>query len=308
MKTLHADTGMTSMQIGVALVVVLLLSVLVAFLFRYEDTHGLQSAFERSAQKLQLIQAMSRDLLAAAEAEKSAVMAETDEASQAFAAQSIQASHHVEKTRRSLAPLLRENHQEAHLFREFSQCWDTLQEIDREVLSLAVQNTNLKASRLSFGPAAAAMRSMEEALNHLMEVASSSPAAVQIIRLAAQAVMGALKMYTLQAPHIAESTVTRMEEMEATMHSLDALVTDALQGLQALVDEPGKPFIETAWAAYKDFQNINAAIVDLSRQNSNIRSYALSLGQKRKTTAQCQDMLAALQETVQQSMRYTATR
>ena len=100
MKTLHADTGMTSMQVGVALVVVLLLSVLVAFLFRYEDTHGLQSAFERSAQKLQLIQAMSRDLLAAAEAEKSAVMAETDEASQAFAAQSIQASHHVEKTRR----------------------------------------------------------------------------------------------------------------------------------------------------------------------------------------------------------------
>lgn len=308
MKTLHADTGMTRMQIGVALVVILLLSLLVAFLFRYEGTHGLQSAFERSVQKLQLIQAMSRDLLAAAEAEKSAVMAETDEASQAFAAQSMQASNHVEQTRRSLAPLLRENHQEAHLFREFSQCWDTLQEIDREVLSLAVQNTNLKASRLSFGPAAAAMRSMEEALNHLMEVASPSPAAVPIIRLAAQAVMGALKMYTLQAPHIAESTVTRMEEMEAAMHSLDALVTDALQSLQALVDEPGKPFLETAWAAYKDFQNINTAIVDLSRQNSNVRSYALSLGQKRKTTAQCQDMLAALQETVQQSMRYTATR
>ena len=239
MKTWHANKGITSMQVGVAIALVLLLSFLVVFLLRHEDAHWLQSAFERSVQKLQLIQAMSRDLLAAAEAEKSAVMAETDEASQAFAEQSIQASQNVEKARRELAPLLEGKRQEAHLFQEFSHCWDKLQEIDREVLSLAVQNTNLKALRLSFVPAAEAMRSMEEALNHLMDVASSSPDAVHITRLAAKAVMGALNMYMLQAPHIAESTVTRMDEMEAVMQSLDAQVTDALQSLQALVDEPG---------------------------------------------------------------------
>jgi hypothetical protein len=102
--------------------------------------------------------------------------------------------------------------------------------------------------------------------------------------------------------------VTRMDEIEAVMNSLDAQVTAALHSLQALVDEPGQPFLKAAWAAYKDFQKINADIVDLSRQNSNIRSYALSLGQKRKTTAQCQDSLAVLQESVEQSMRYKATR
>ena len=308
MKTLHADKGITSMQIGVAIALVLLLSFLVVFLLRYEGAPGFQSAFERSVQKLQLIQAMSRDLLAAAEAEKSAVMAETDEASQAFAEQSIQASQNVEKARRELEPLLDGKRQEAHLFQEFSHCWDKLQEIDREVLALAVQNTNLKALRLSFVPAAEAMRSMQEALNHLMDVASAAPDAVHITRLAAKAVTGALNMYTLQAPHIAESTVTRMDEMEAVMQSFDAQVTDALQSLQGLVDEPGQPFLEAAWASYKDFQKINAEIVDLSRQNSNIRSFALSLGQKRKTTAQCQDVLAVLQESVQQSLRYKATK
>ena len=240
MKTLHANKGITSMQIGVAIALILLLSFLVVFLLRHEDANWLQSAFERSVQKLQLIQAINRDLLAAAEAEKSAVMAE-NEASQAFAEQSIQASHNVEKARRELAPLLADKRQEAHLFQEFSHCWDKLQEIDREVLSLAVQNTNLKALRLSFVPACRAMRSMEEALNHLMDVASSSPDAVQIIRLAAKAIMGALNMYMLQAPHIAESTVIRMDEMEAVMQSLDAQVTDALQSLQALVDEPASP-------------------------------------------------------------------
>jgi hypothetical protein len=308
MKTWHANKGITSIQVGVTIALILLLAFLVVFLVRHEDANWFQSAFERSVQKLQRIQAMSRDLLAAAEAEKSAVMAETDEASQAFAEQSLQASQNVEKARRELEPLLEGKRQEAHLFQEFSRCWAKLQEIDREVLSLAVQNTNLKALRLSFVPAAAAMQAMEAALNHLMDVAASSPDAVRITRLAARAAMGALNMYMLQAPHIAESTVTRMEEMEATMQGLDAQVTDTLQSLQALVDESGKPFLKAAWASYKDFQNINAEIVDLSRQNSNIRSYALSLGQKRKTTAQCQDVLAALQETVQESMRYKATK
>jgi hypothetical protein len=308
MRVWHAAKGIMSMQVGVAIALALVLLFLVAFLLRHEDTNWFQSAFERSVKKLHIIQTMSRDLLASAEAEKSAVMAETDEASQAFAEQSIQASHHVETARRELEPLLQGNRQQVQLFHEFSRCWEQLQAIDREVLSLAVQNTNLKALRLSFGRAADAMRRMENALTHLMEVDPASPNAAGITRRAAQAVIGALNMYTLHAPHIAESTATRMEEIEAVMTSLDAQVTEALQSLHALVDEPGTPFLEAAWAAYKDFQNINAEIVALSRQNSNIRSYALSLGQKRKTTAQCQDVLAALQETVQQSMAYKATR
>jgi hypothetical protein len=295
MSRLHADKGMTSIQVGGAIILALGLCFLVAFLWRHEDTNWFYSAFERKVQKLHIVQTMSRDLLTSVEAEKSAVMADTDEASQAFAAQSTQ-------------PLLGSTGQEAQLFREFSRCWEQLQAIDREVLALAVQNSNLKAFRLSFGPAADAMRRLETALTHLMDVVSAAPNAAGITHRAAQAVIGALKIYTLQAPHIAESTGGRMEEMEAAMHSLDAQVTEALQSLQALVDESSTPFLDAAWAAYKDFQQLNTEIVDLSRQNTNIRSFVLSLGQKRKMTAQCQDVLAALQEIIQQSMASKATR
>jgi hypothetical protein len=308
MRTWQADKGVTSLQVGIAIALALILFFLVTFFLRHKDATWLQSAFERSVKKLQLIQTMSRDLLTSAEAEKSAVMADTDEASQAFAEQSIEAAHNVEKARRELEPLLGDNSKQAQLFREFSQCWEQLQAIDQEVLSLAVQNTNLKALRLSFVPAAEAMRHMENALSQLMDGVSSSPDAVKIIRFASRAVTSTLNLYALQAPHIAESTATRMEEIEVVMRSLDAQVTDALQSLQALVDEPGKSFLNAAWASYKDFQTINAEIVELSRQNSNVRSFALSLGQKRKMTAQCQDRLAALQETVRESMSYKATR
>jgi hypothetical protein len=50
---------------------------------------------------------------------------------------------------------------------------------------------------------------MEDTLTHLMNEVASSPDAVPLTRLAAQAVLGALHMYMLHAPHIAESTVTR---------------------------------------------------------------------------------------------------
>jgi hypothetical protein len=99
-----------------------------------------------------------------------------------------------------------------------------------------------------------------------------------------------------------------MDELEADMARLNAQVSEALLSLRALVDEPSTPFLDAAWAAYQDFQAINAEIVELSRQNSNLRSFALSLGQKRKTTAQCLDVLAVLQELVEQSMTYKATR
>ena len=46
MQTWHTDKGITSMQVGVAIALVLLLSFLVVFLVRHEDAHWFQSAFE----------------------------------------------------------------------------------------------------------------------------------------------------------------------------------------------------------------------------------------------------------------------
>ena len=85
MTPFHSDKGITSIQAGAVIALTLLLLFIGAFLLRRGDVNWLQSAFERSVKKLHMIQGMSRDLMASAEAEKSVVMAETDEASHAFA-------------------------------------------------------------------------------------------------------------------------------------------------------------------------------------------------------------------------------
>ncbi|MGE3538266.1 MAG: MCP four helix bundle domain-containing protein [Candidatus Tectimicrobiota bacterium] len=308
MRRWHVNTGLSAVQGAGALALLLFLAFLLVVLFRHDEAPRSPSVFERSVQKLQLLQTMSRDLLASAEAEKSAVMAETDELSQALATQALQATQQVETARRGLESLLEGDRRETQLFGEFQQCWTQLQAIDREVLSLAVQNTNLKALRLSILPAAEALRSLDEALNQLMDRVASSAEALHLTRLAATVATAAFKLYILQTPHILESSVTHMEEIEAVMHRLDLQITTALHSLQMLLDEPDRAVLETARTAYHTLQQLNADILALSRQNSTIQAYALSLGQKRKMTAQCQAVLTALQEHVQQQMTFKATK
>jgi hypothetical protein len=294
---------------GIAVLLALVLLVTWARRSRHEDQRWLESVFQQTIQKNQLVDTIRINLLASAEAEKSAVMANTDEASQDFADQSVRASQTVETARRELGRLIegQNNRREGELFSQFSSCWEKLQELDREILPLAVQNTNLKALRLSFVPAHEDLKRMEAALNQLMDGSASASDALSITRLASEASIAALNIYALEAPHIAETTEARMNEIEAAMQRLDAQVNDALNSLQAQVGATGRPFVEAAWTSYRDFQKINSEIIDLSRRNSNIRSFAMSLGQKRNLMAQCQDLLTALQEAVQ-STNFKATR
>ena len=309
MKTSLSGKDTTYILAGIVVLLALVLLFTWARRSKYEDQRWLGSVFQQTVKKNQLVDTIRINLLASAEAEKSAVMANTDEASQDFADQSVLASQAVEKARSEFGRLIEgeNNRQGMELFSQFSSCWEKLQEVDREILPLAVQNTNLKALRLSFVPAREDLRRMEAALNQLMGGSASSPDSLVIARLASEAIIAALNIYAFEAPHIAETTEARMNEIEAAMQRLDAQVNDSLNRLQAQVGETGKPFVDAAWTSYKDFQKINSEIIDLSRRNSNIRSFAMSLGQKRKLMAQCQDLLTALQEAAQ-STSFKATR
>jgi hypothetical protein len=307
MKALQSERGITSLQVGVAILVAFLIFFAVGFFMNRESSNRLRTELEESAKKTQLLQTMKNELLASAEAEKSSVMADTDEASKEFAGQSEQASQKVERARIDLQTLVKGGN-EAKLLDDFSSCWVRLQGIDKEILSLAVQNTNIKAARLSFGPAAAAIRNMENALDQLMDAAASYHDLAGITRFAYMALAGALNLYTLQAPHIAESTDAGMDRLEADMKKWDEQVQDALNRLDGLAGDSIKPMLSGARKSYQDFWNLNTEIIALSRRNSNVRSFEMSLVQKRGTLAKCLESLDALQKAVQENVTFKATR
>jgi hypothetical protein len=249
--------------------------------------------------RIDLVDRIRLTLASASDAEKSAVLAASDQASQAYADQARAATAQVDKERTELAELLASGTpQEKDSFEQFSKCFLDFRRVDDELLGLAVKNTNLKAYNLAFGPAAGAIKEMDSALSKVIAKSAAWPDAMAITSLAFAAQASALRVQALLAPHIAEQTDARMDEMEAQMTAEDRAVIKDLDDLASFRELRGDADLAAAVASYKRFAELRMQILALSRENTNVRSLALSLNQKRKVTIVCQDALAALRDSI----------
>ena len=179
---------------------------------------------------------------------------------------------------------------------QFTKVFADFQSVDKDLLVLAVKNTNLKAYNLAFGPAADAITQMNDALSRLVTKSAASPDARAAALLAFGAQTAALRIQALLAPHIAEESDAKMDAMEARMTTDDQQVRKDLDGLAAIFH--GDSDLATGFSAYERFSEVRAKILPLSRQNTNVRSLAISLDQKRKVMFLCQDALASLQQAI----------
>jgi hypothetical protein len=254
-----------------------------------------------SLQQLSEARRLSADLLIqftkATDAANRAVMADTDEASIAFASEAERANQTVEKDAGALAPVFKSlaYSEETRLLEAFSLRFAEYRVLDHTILQLAVENTNLKAQRLAFGPAREAADSFRDAV----EAVTPSDAAKdswRIKALAATAVASVREIQVLQSPHIAEADDAEMTRLEKQMATSEKAARSVLEMLAPLVQAASRPRLATAAAALDEFMSVNAQILILSRRNTNVRSLALSLNQKGKLTAACEESLRALQD------------
>jgi hypothetical protein len=255
---------------------------------------GPAQALAAKASRVDLVSRMQAELTASAEAEKSAVLATTDQASVDFAEQSRAASRAVSQARGDIDTLLASGGTpaEKELLAQFTRAFSELGRIDEEVLGLAVKNTNLKAYDLAFGPAAAAVAEFDAAL---ARVAGKVPGAAGP---ASEARLALLRVQALLAPHIAEESDARMDQLEASMAGEEAKTTRALDALAGVARLKGDADLAAALAAHARFEGLKAKILPLSRENTNVRSLALSLNQKRKALAVCTEALGALRQAI----------
>ena len=235
-------------------------------------------------------------LTKSADAGNRAVMAGTEETSAASVREAEQAAAVIERDVEALRTALQSLGfaDEARLLDEFARRFSEYRTVDRTVLDLSAENTNLMAQRMSFGPGSQAVDELRDALGGLAP--SSGGTAPQVEAAAANALAAAREIQVLHAPHIAEADDAAMTEMEKRMTAAEAAARRALQSLGPLVAPAGRPRLAQATAAFDRFMMLHAEIVSLSRRNTNVRSLALSLGQRRTLTAACEESLQALQD------------
>jgi hypothetical protein len=255
------------------------------------------SALERLSEARRLSADLLIQFTKAADAGNRAVMADTDQASVEFAREAEEATQAVQTSIDALGPILQSLNfsDETRLLQEFVSRFAEFRELDRRILDLAVENTNLKAQRLSFGPAQEAADAFRDSLESV-EAADAAKNTWRVKALVATAVTTVREMQVLQAPHIAEADDAVMTRMEKRMATSEAAARAALATLAPLVRPASRPRLAAATAALDKFVDLNAQVMALSRRNTNVRSLALALNQKGKVTGACEDSLHALRD------------
>ena len=234
------------------------------------------------------------DFTRATDAANRAVMADTDEASVKYAQEANAAKQAVHSRLGTLRPLLGElgYTDEGQILQQFERHFSEYEQLDLKILELAVENTNLKAQRLSFTEGQAAADAFRDALGSLD--AGPGPDVWRRKATAANAVAAILDIQALQAPHIADPEDAAMTKIEARMKADETAIRDALAALASLADPRSRATLDAASAALERFMRVNAQIVGLSRRNTNVRSLALSLNEKQQLIPPCQRDLKQL--------------
>jgi hypothetical protein len=239
------------------------------------------------------------DFLKANDKSGEAVMADTDEHSIA-AAHEAQDAHgriaaHVERLRTVLTALSYSN--ETRLLDVFTQRYSDYKTLDDTILELAIENSNIKAQRLLFGPQAEAVQAIRAALDAAVaQVPARS--ADRARSLSAGALAGLFEIQAIEARHIAESDEGKMTEMETRMTALKAGVLRDIAGLRALVPSAAAGALDPVDEGIRAFEAARDELIPMSRRNTNVRSLALTLGRKRTLAAQCEDALTALSDSL----------
>ncbi len=239
----------------------------------------------------------------AADASGRAVMADTDEASIRYAADAVKAKQSVRDGIAPLDALLKGlgSDDDTRQLDEFKKKLAEYDALDTKVLELAVENTNLKAQRLSFGPVADAANGFRDALQ---AVAKSAPAGgdCAVSTLVANAQLAVRDVQLLHGPHIAESDDTKMTLMEKDMDEKLAAAAGALATLTSTAGEASKKELEAASAQFERFKTAHAQLIALSRKNTNVRSFMLSLGEERPLWSASDAALIALSESLKKQL------
>jgi len=254
------------------------------------------AVLEGQSQARELAADLEIQFTRAVDAANRAVMSNADSASAQFSREAEQAKATAQRDVDALAPMLQKlrDSDESRLLQEFVDQFAKYRTLDRTILDAAIENTNVKAQRLSFGEGQAAATDFATAVNSVKPASAAD--AWRARALAASAIASLRSIEVLEGPHIADPDDASMTRTEARMGVEEQAVRAALKELHALAAPASRPKIADATTAFDRFMAVHAQVLQLSRKNTNVRSLALSLDQKRALIEPCEKTLRALRD------------
>ncbi|MBS1819807.1 MAG: hypothetical protein JSU08_17875 [Acidobacteria bacterium] len=228
------------------------------------------------------------------EASDRAVLADTDDVSAEAAGEARAATRVATETLDRLEQVVKAlgASSDVEAVARFRTQFDLFRALDEEVLGLAVENTNLKAQRLSFGTVRDLGEAIERELAGLSGTPPSSDVDAQVQGIRADV----FALLFLESRHIAEAEDQPMTQLEAEGGTIAADVRTRLERVRRL--GAPVPTVDAATSLFNRFMATHAEVIALSRRNTNVRSLALTIGHKRVVASACEAELTALAQSL----------
>jgi hypothetical protein len=296
---MKADEKEAGKSIGLAWAASIVATMLVTLLASYWfQSAAIMGGGAAGSQKLALLAEMRVSLARSAEKEKSAVMSTSDEESASFAEQSKAAASEIGSNLKKLEKLVANSgsEKEKKLVANFGKSWAELQQIDGRLLESAMQNTNVKALELSGTIGSELQQKIDGNLAKLTAKVKPEWKKAQMDKIAGETRLAIRNIAILQMRHVNATADGDKKRLEASMQAEQAKVGAALKSLDKMTGKKSRVFIREATTDFGEFMRVNSEIVRLSTLNTNRSTATLSLGDKRKTEAECDRTLEALQK------------
>ena len=259
-----------------------------------------QAQLELKSQRLERINAMRLALSAASEEQNCAVLSASEQASKSYIENASVEIAAFEQNRSELAKLVpkRNVEVESRLSNRVEETFLEFQSISDKLSNLALQSSNRKAYALAFGPALELLHSMDSDLAKVTDsqADSPSPTSFDILKKISNARLSGYRIQVLLMPHIAEPSDGKMDELEKKIADEDQVIQQCLASLSGTLGESA--VIAKVETQYAEFKKIKSEIIRQSRENSDLRSVALALNEKRKAMLACQDALSNLEKAI----------
>jgi len=272
------------------------LLVLVVLATNLSCRSGGEPALIQRTEARRLVSDMRINFAKASDASNRAVMADTDEDSIKFAREAEAAieavSAAIPTLARHLSGLAYPGN--ADQLARFQERFESYRTLDRKILKLAIENTNLKAQHLLFGPISQAANELCGALESLGSIVPAGPHR-PLNDAAVRAQLAVREIQVLQAPHIAEARDPEMDRIEQQIALRQAIVREGLLSIEKN-GHPPMPALKAAKVSFEAFETLTSKLIALSRQNTNVRSLELAMRQKPTLTSACDAHLVSLQD------------
>lgn len=265
----------------------LVLAITMAPVFTLAGCGSPQPVLVRLMEARRLAADLQSDFTRANEASERAVLSDTDDVSASAARDAAALTASAATRLAELESVVRALGYTAELERlaAFRGRFDEFQTLEREILALAVENTNLKAQRLSFGAARELGEQIATELEPLRSASGDAARDAEAVRA------NVFELLFLEARHNAEAEDAEMTRLEARAVTL---VTETQARLARLNGRADAAQVRAATSLWERFVATHNEVIALSRRNTNVRSLALTLGRKRLVVADCEAELTAL--------------